>query len=258
VRVTFEDGRTRTLTPAHGWVIVAFERASERVGHRPMLEQALDARGHPLATVRLDPWDYGGTEPPPPPLDGPGSTLLTTVTTPAGTAQLRLSAAGRGWQRRQCWGIIFDHRSTPVDCGYPAAFDPPQGAPSTNNLYLVGPRFGGVRFGFDIAFATRIDRAWLVSADGSVRRGRVVRTTLAGRPQVFVVAATRAGPHALTGIVTTRHRRIVGALLVADRRDLPADAATAPCFLAAPSAGAPALTPACRNLIAGARRAATA
>jgi hypothetical protein len=258
VRMTFEDGGTRTLTPDHGWVIVAFEHAAEQVGHRPILEQALDARGHPLTTVRLNPWDYGGREPPPPPLDGPGSTLLATVTTPSGTSQLRLSPPGRGWQRRQCWGIVLNHRSTPVDCGYPAGLDPRVPPPTTNNLFLYGPRFGGFGFGFDIAIATRIDRAWLVAADGSVGPGRVVRLSLAGQPHILIVAATRSGPHALTGIVTTRHHRIVGALLVADRRNLPANAATAPCFLAPPSAGAPPTTPACRDLMATARRIATA
>jgi hypothetical protein len=254
VRVTFEDGRTRILTAEHGWVIVAFERATERAGHRPVLERALDARGHALASVRLNPWDYGGTEPPPPPLDGQGSTLLTTVTTPSGTAQLRLSAPGRGWQRRQCWGIVLDHRSTPAACSYPAGFDPRVGPPSTNNLYLFGARLRGLV----VAVATRIDQVWLVAADRSVRRGRFVRFSLARQPQIVIVAATRSGRGTLTGVVTTRNHRIVGALLVADRRNLPPGAATAPCYLAAPSAGAPPATPACRDLIATARRSVTA
>jgi hypothetical protein len=258
VHVTFEDGRTRTLTAEHGWMIVAFEGATERVGHRPILEQAIDAAGHPLATVRLNPWDYGGHEPPPPPLEGPGSTLLTAIATPSGTAELRLSAPGRGWVRAQCWGIVLDHRSARVECAYPAGFDPRVAPPSTNNLYLYGPRFGGHGFGLVIAIATRIERAWLVAADHSVRPGRVVRLALAGQPQIVIVAATRSGPQALAGIVTTRAHRIVGALLLADRRNLPANAATAPCFLATPSAGAPPETPACRDLVAAARRTATA
>ncbi len=202
VRVTFEDGRTRTLIPEHGWVIVAFERATERVGHRPLLEQALDARGNPLATVRLDPWEYGGKEPPPPPLDGPGSTLLLTVATTAATVQLRLSAPGRGWERQQCWGIVRDHRSTPVECGYPAGVDPRLPPPTTNNnLFLYGPSFGGIGFGFDIAIATRIDGAWLVAADGSVTPGSVARLSFLGQR-----ANARRRRHAQRPSRAHRHR----------------------------------------------------
>ena len=103
--------------------------------------------------------------------------------------------------------------------------------------------------------ATRIDAAWLVGADHGVDPGRVVRLTLARSPQVLVAAATRRGARALAGIVTTRDRRIVGAPLLKGRPNLPSWAATAPCFLAAPSAGAPPATPACRVLMATAARA---
>jgi len=34
----------------------------------------------------------------------------------SGIAQLRLSAAGRGWQRQQCWGAVIGRRSTPILC----------------------------------------------------------------------------------------------------------------------------------------------
>ena len=148
---------------------------------------------------------------------------------------------------------MLNHRSTRVLCSYPAGFDPRISPPSTNNLFLYGPRIRG----FAIAIATRIDQVWLVAADRSVRPGRVVRLSLAGQPHIVIVAATRTGRHALAGIVTTRNHRIVGALLAADRRNLPAGAATAPCFLAAPSAGAPPATPACRDLMATANRIAT-
>jgi hypothetical protein len=251
VRVTFEDGHTQTATAHHGWVIVAFEHGTRVPGHRPILEQALGAHDHPIATERLDPWDYGGTEPPLPPLDGPGSTLLTTIPAPSGLARLRLSAPGRGWQRRQCWGLILGRRSTPVLCSYPAAFDPRAPAPSANNLFLYGPHLPGIV----IAMATRIDEAWLVAADHSVRPGRIVRLTLAHQPQIVIIAAEQRGRRALAGIVTTRHERIVGALLMASGHALAPGAATAPCFLAAPSAGAVQTTPGCRALMATARRA---
>jgi hypothetical protein len=251
VRITFEDGRTRTLTAGHGWVITAFERGTSRPGHRPILEQALDARAHPLASVRLDPWDYGGTPPPPPKLDGPGSTLVTTVATPSGPAQFRLSAPGRGWQREQCGGLMLGRRSLRLACTYPAALDPSTPPPLTNNLFVNGPRFPGLV----IATATRIDQAWLVGADHGVRPGRIVRFSLAGLPHVVVVATELRGARALAGIVTSRDHRAVGALLVARPGRLPPNAAIAPCFLAAPSAGAPAATPACRALMATARRA---
>jgi hypothetical protein len=247
VRVSFEDGNIQRAVPQHGWVIVAFESEARRPGHRPILEQALDAHNRPIATKRLNPWEYGGTEPPLPPLDGPGSILLTTVRTASGIAQLRLSAPGRAWQRQECWGAVIDRHSTPILCSYPASFDPATPPPATNNLFLYGPRVPGVV----IAIATRADQAWLVSAD-SVRRGRVVLLTLAHSRQIVVVAATGRGRSALTGIVTSRGGRIVGALLMASRK---ANATTtAPCFLAAPSAGAPAATPACRALLATAAR----
>jgi hypothetical protein len=249
VRVTFEDGHSQVVIPERGWLIVAFEQGSRRPGHRPILEQALDARDHPLATKRLDPWDYGGKEPPLPALDGPGSTLLANVPTPSGAAQLRLSAPGRAWQRQQCWGVILDRRSTPVYCSYPAAFDPRVPPPPTNNLFLWGPSFPGLV----IAIATGADHAWLVAADHAVRPGRVLRLTLAGLPQLVIAAPTRRGRQALAGIVTSRDGRIAGALLMASRR--PDITTTAPCFLAAPSAGAPPATAACRALMATARRA---
>ena len=252
VRVAFEDGRTQTAIANAGWVIVAFEQRTRRPGHRPILEQALDAHGRPIATQRLNPWDYGGSEPPPPPLDGPGSELLTTVHTRSGPAQLRLSAPGHGWQREQCWGLILGRRATRVLCAYPAGFDPATPPLSTNNLFLYGPRFPGLA----IAVVTRIDQAWLVAADHSVRPGVFVRFTLARAPQTVIVAATRSGRRALTGIVTSRDNRIVGALLMANRQNGVPGAVTAPCFLAAPSAGAPAPTPACGALMATARRAA--
>jgi hypothetical protein len=234
-------------------MIVAFEQRSRRPGHRPILEQALDAHDHPIATKRLNPWDYGGTEPAPPPLDGPGSTLLATVATPTGPAELRLSAPGHGWQSQQCWGLILHHGSTPILCSYPASFDSSLPPPTTNNLFLYGPRFPGIV----IAIATRIDHAWLVAADHSVRPGRIVRFSYAREPQVVIVA-TQRGRRAIIGIVTSRRHRIVGALLIASRRNVIPGGATAPCFLAAPSAGAPPTTPACRALIATARRAARA
>ena len=247
LRVTFEDGHSQAVIPEHGWVVVAFEQGSRRPGHRPILEQALDARDHLLATKRLNPWDYGGKEPPLPALDGPGSTLLATVPTPSGSAQLRLSAPGRAWQRQQCWGVILDRRSTPVFCSYPAALDPRVPRPPTNNLFLWGPSFPGLV----IAIATRADHAWLVAADHSVRPGRILRLTLAGSPELVIAASARRGRQALAGIVTSRHGRIAGALLMASRRPT----TTAPCFLAAPSAGAPPATAACRALMATARRA---
>jgi hypothetical protein len=251
VRVTFEDGLQQTATADHGWVIVAFDQGTRRAGHRPLLEQALDAGGEPIATQRLNSWDYGGTELPPPPLDGPGSQLLATVQTPSGPAQLRLSAPGRGWQRRQCWGLILDRRSTRILCRYPASLDPATPPESNNNVFLYGPRLPGVV----IAIATRIDAAWLVAADHSVRPGVFVRFTLARARQVVIVAPTGSGRRALTGIVTSRDNRIVGALLVASRWKGVPGAATAPCFLAVPSAGAPPATPACNALMATARRA---
>jgi hypothetical protein len=250
LRLTFEDGHAQTVGVDHGWLLVAFERASRRLGHRPLLEQALDARGHPIASKRLNPWDYGGREPPPPPLSGPGSSLLTTIATWSGPAELRLSAPGRGWQRRQCWGVVAGGRSTPVLCGYPAAFDSQLPHATTNNLFRYGPRAHGLV----IALASRIDAAWLVGADHSVRPGGIVRFVLARSPQVLVVGAARRG-RALTGIVTSRDQRVVGALLLRGRPDLPAWADTGPCYLAAPSAGAPAATPACRALMATASRA---
>ncbi len=254
VRVTFEDGTTRTAAAFRGWVILALERGTRRPGHRPLLEQALDAHGRAIATQRLDPWDYGGSELPPPPLTGPGSRLLATVATLSGPVQLRLSAPGLGWQRRQCWGVMLHRRPTSILCGYPAGVDPSAPPPATNNLYLFGtttPLPGVV-----IAMATRIDRAWLVAADNSISRGRVVRFTLAGQPQIVIAAPTLRGRRALTGIVTSRDGRIVGALLMASRADGVPWGATAPCFLAVPSAGAPPPTPACMALIASARRAA--
>ena len=66
-------------TPDHGWVIVAFKSEARRPGHRPILEQALDARDRPIATKRNNPWEYGGTEPALPPLEGPGSIQLAAV-----------------------------------------------------------------------------------------------------------------------------------------------------------------------------------
>jgi hypothetical protein len=247
VRVTYEDGRTRTLTPERGWVIVAFERDAERPGHRPIREQALDAGGAPLATVALNPWDYGGREPPPPRLAGPGSTLLTAVRTPAGRAELRLSAPGRGWEQRQCWGVVLRRRSTPVVCAYPAS--PGPAAASVNNLFLDGPALPGLV----VVLATGLDHAWLVSADRSVRAARITRFALTGKLQIVIVAPTGSAGRALAGVVTSRAHRITGALLMASRR--PGWTTTAPCFLAAPSAGAPAATPACRALMADARRA---
>jgi hypothetical protein len=231
-------------------VLVAFERGTRSPGHRPILEQALDADDRAIATKRLNPWDYGGTEPPPPPLDGAGSTLLASISTSAGQAELRISAPGRGWERRQCWGVVLDRLSTPIVCGYPAGFDPRVAAPATNNLFLPGPSVRGLV----IAMATRIEDAWLVSAGGGVRPGRIVRLELAGDPQVIVLAATGSGRGALTGIVTSRGGQIVGALLVAGRGSAAPGGATPPCFLAAPSAGAPATTPACRTLMEAARR----
>ena len=247
VRVTFEDGRTQITAAVHGWVLVAFEQATRRPGHRPILEQALDARDHPIATKRLDPWDYGGTEPPLPALDGPGSTLLTTIGTPSGPAELRLSAPGRGWLRRQCWGVIARGRSTAVLCSYPAAFDPRVPPATTNNLFRYGPRFAGLV----LAMATS-DRRGLArqsrprSRSGS-RRAVHARALAAGARR----RRHASGARALVGIVTTRDRRIVGALLLKSRPDI----VTAPCFLAAPSAGAPPATPACRALMATAARA---
>lgn len=248
VRVTFEDGRTQRATPDHGWVIVAFKSEARRPGHRPILEQALDARDRPIATKRINPWEYGGTEPALPPLEGPGSIQLAAVRTSSGIAQLRLSAPGRGWQRQQCWGAVIDGHSTSILCSYPASFDPRLPQPSTNNLFLYGPRLPGIA----IAIATRADQAWLVAADHSVKSGRVVLLTLAGSRQMLVIAATDRGRSALTGIVTSRGGRIVGALLMAGRKG--DSTTTAPCFLAAPSAGAPAATPACRALMAIATR----
>jgi hypothetical protein len=252
VRVTFEDGRTQTAPAARGWVMVAFEQDTRRPGHRPILEQALDADEHPLATERLNPWDFGGTPPPPPALDGPGSTLLATVPTPAGPATLRLSAAGSGWRRQQCWGLLLGRRSTPILCAYPGEHDPGVPPPATTNLFLYGPSVPGLV----IAVATRIDSAWLVAADYSVRRARPLRFLLAGRPQIVIAAATRSGPRALAGIVTSREHRIAGALLMAARDSLPEGAATPPCFLTdnghAPTTGA------CQAIIAAARPPATA
>jgi hypothetical protein len=248
VRVTFEDGHTHSAIANRGWVIVAFEPSDRRAGHRPILEQALDAHERPIATKRLNPWEYGGTEPPLPRLDGQGSTLLASVRTSSGVAQLRLSAAGHGWQRQQCWGAIIARRSTPILCSYPASFDPATPPPSTNNLFLYGPELPGMV----VAIATRADQAWLVAADHSVAPGLVVRLTLAGSRQTIIVAATRRGRSALRGIVTSRGGRVVGALLMASHQRN--STSTAPCFLAAPSAGAPAATPACRALMAIAAR----
>ena len=253
VRVRFEDGHTQTATAEHGWLMIAIEGDFRRPGHRPILEQALDARGRPIASVRLDPWDYGGTEPPLPALAGPGSTLLETVTTPSGPARLRISASGLGWQRQQCWGIVLGHRATPVECDYPAAFDPRVPPPTTNDLYLFGPSFPGLV----IAITRQVTGAWLVSADRSVRRGRIVRLPDVRGWQVVIVAPTVHGGQALAGIVTSRDHRITGALLMADRRGTFPGGATAPCFLAAPSAGAPPTTPACTALMATARPAVT-
>ena len=56
----------------------------------------------------------------------------------------------------------------------------------------------------------------------------------------------------ITGMVTSRGGRVVGALLMANRQRNSTTAA--PCFLAAPSAGAPAATPACRAVMAIAAR----
>jgi hypothetical protein len=248
VRVTFEDGHVQRTTSHHGWVIVAFERGARRPGHRPIREQALDAHDRPIASKRLNPWEYGGTEPPLPPLDAPGSRLLATVRTSSGVAQLRLSAAGRGWQRQQCWGAVIGRRSTPILCGYPASLDPGTPPPSTNNLFLYGPELPGVV----VAIATRADQAWLVAADHGVAPGLVVRLTLAGSRQTIIVAATRRGRSALSGIVTSRGGRIVGALLMASHQRN--STTTPPCFLATPSAGAPAATPACRALMTIAAR----
>jgi hypothetical protein len=248
VRVTFEDGRVQRATPGHGWVIVAFGRGTRRPGHRPILEQALDVHGRPIATKRINPWEYGGTEPPLPVLDGPGSLLLATVRTASGTAQLRLSAPGRGWQRQQCWGVVVNRRSTPILCSYPASFDPGMPPPSTNNLFLYGADVPGIV----VAIATRADQAWLVGADDTVAPGLLVRLTLAHARQTVIVAATRRGRSALSGIVTSRGGRIVGALLMASHQTT--STTTAPCFLAAPSAGAPAATSACRALMAAAAR----
>jgi hypothetical protein len=103
-----------------------------------------------------------------------------------------------------------------------------------------------------VAIATRADQAWLVAADHSVAPGLVVRLTLAGSRQTIIVAATRRGRSALRGIVTSRGGRVVGALLMASHQRN--STSTAPCFLAAPSAGAPAATPACRALMAIAAR----
>jgi len=248
VRVTFEDGRVQRATPGHGWVIVAFGRGTRRPGHRPILEQALDVHGRPIATKRINPWEYGGTEPPLPVLDGPGSLLLATVRTASGTAQLRLSAPGRGWQRQQCWGVVVNRRSTPILCSYPASFDPGMPPPSTNNLFLYGADVPGIV----VAIATRADQAWLVGADDTVAPGLLVRLTLAHARQTVIVAATRRGRSPLSGIVTSRGGRIVGALLMASHQTT--STTTAPCFLAAPSAGAPAATSACRALMAAAAR----
>ena len=173
---------------------------------------------------------------------------LAAVRTSSGIAQLRLSAPGRGWQRQQCWGAVIDGHSTPILCSYPASFAPGLPQPSTNNLFLYGPRLPGIA----IAIATRADQAWLVAADHSVRSGRVVLLTLAGSRQMLVIAATGRGRNALTGIVTSRGGWIVGALLMAGREG--DSTTTAPCFLAAPSAGAPAASPACRALMAIATR----
>ena len=251
LRVSFEDGRTQTVEPSHGWAIVAFEQAASRPGHRPILEQALGAGGRPLASERLNPWDYGGSEPPAPALNGPGSVLLSTIRTTSGRVQLRLSAPGLGWRRRQCWGLLAARRSTAVECAYPAALDPRIPPPTTNNLFLFGPRY----FGVVIGEATRIDRVWLVSAAGRVRRGTIVRLRLAGSPRTLVVAPAGRGRRALAGVVTSRGRRIVGALLTAKPASGVAFAARAPCFLAAPSAGARPTTPACRALMATVREA---
>jgi hypothetical protein len=249
--VTYEDGRRQSAVAEHGWVMVAFEPGTRVPGHRPISEQALDASDRAIATKRLDPWEYGGKEPPLPPLEGSGSTLLATIATPSGPAQLRLSAPGRGWERQQCWGVILAGRSTRTECGYPAAFDPREPPATTNNIFRDGPRVGGLY----IATATRIDAAWLVSAGHGVRPGLIVRFTNARFPRVLIVALTRRGRRALTGIVTSRDGRVVGALLLASRPDLPARVTKAPCFLAEPSAGAPPATPACLALIATVRRA---
>ena len=80
--------------------------------------------------------------------------------------------------------------------------------PSTNNLFLYGPELPGIV----VAIATRGDQAWLVAADHSVAPGLVVRLTLARARQTVIVAATRRGRSALSGIVTSRGGRIVGAL----------------------------------------------
>ena len=230
-------------------MIVAFERGTRLPGRRPILEQALDAHDRPLATERLDPWDYG--EPSPRCRRSTGRLdAADDVPTPSGPAQLRLSAPGRGWQRQQCWGLLLERRSTPVLCGYPAAFDSHAPPPSTNNLLLYGTRVPGIV----VAIATRIDEAWLVAADRSVRPGRIVRLTIAHQPQIVIVAASRRGRRALTGMVTSRDGRIVGALLVAGGRAFPR-CGDSPCFLAAPSAGAPPMTARCRALMATARRA---
>ncbi len=250
LRVSFEDGRTQTIEPSHGWAIVAFEGAASRPGHRPILEQALGAHGRTLASERLDPWNYGGKEPPAPGLDDRGSRLLTTIRAGSGRVQLRLSAPGLGWKRQQCWGLVAAQGTTSLECAYPAALDARIPPPSTNNLFLFGPR----SFGVVIGMATRIDHAWLVSAAGRVQAGRIVRLTLAASPRTLIVAPARRGPNALSGVVTSRNGRIVGAVLTAKPANGVSFAARAPCFLAAPSAGARPTTAPCRAVMAAVRR----
>src|SRR3954454_3741709 len=75
MRLAPETSRLRgVIPPTNG-----FEGAASRPGHRPILEQALGAGRRPIAGERLDPWAYGGQEPPAPRLDGRGSRLLTTI-----------------------------------------------------------------------------------------------------------------------------------------------------------------------------------
>ena len=246
VRVTFENGRTRTALAEHGWVVLAFEGGTKQ-GRRPILVQALDDYGRTLATEHLDPWDYGGREPPAPPLDGPGSALLASVAAPGGRADLRLSVPGSGWQARQCFGLVADGRSTDAECAYPAAAD--ARPPGATNLYLAAP----LRRGVVIAVAARIDRAWLVTADGHVRKARTVRFRLAGTPRTVALALVGSGHRALAGVVTTRRGSIVGALLLASGRGQVSSAVTPPCFLI--DNGHAPTTPACVALMSAVRRA---
>jgi hypothetical protein len=197
VRVSFEDGHSRVIRPQRGWIITVFSGQDRIVGHRPLQAEALDTRGRVLATQALNPWSFGGDEPPPPVLlADPRSRLLERVRIPgAAPVDIWLTAPGDGWRRQQCFGAVVDGFTRFERCGYPADAAP--------YVTWAGTMLVPDRATAAIVFvAASRDRAYAVTVGGDIRRVPLRQFVMAGRPAGIIVIPRGSGRNRITSILT--------------------------------------------------------